>query len=306
MKFSPYQLAAFTHAARERSFSLAAATLGVTQSSVTQHVARLEQAMGTKLFVRRRSGLELTPAARELFALSDRIRILEQLVSEKIGAYGELSAGHLSIIANAPRPAMPLIAGFSRLYPKIEITFSLFSWTAAMELLQSREVDIAIIADPPVSADLFALELASTRFVAIGRADAPVMRKPRLKLADLADEPLILPEDGSLTQRVVLATAQKLGLRLTRVIKMTTYPVVKEAVLHDVGTGIALQDSFFPSSQLVERPLLDMPETYRTFIVTPADKRDLRFIRTFMEFSEASISSKPARKPPRKTAAASP
>lgn len=176
MKVSPYQLAAFTHAARERSFSRAAVALGVTQSSITQHVARLEQAMGTKLFVRRRSGLELTPAARELFALSDRIRILEQLVSEKIGAYGELSAGHLSIIANAPRPAMPLIAGFSRLYPKIEITFSLFSWTAAMELLQSREVDIAIIADPPPSADLFALDLVSTRLVAIGRADTPVMR----------------------------------------------------------------------------------------------------------------------------------
>lgn len=304
MKVSPYQIAAFTHAARERSFTRAAATLGVTQSSVTQHVARLEQAMGTKLFVRRRGGLELTSAARELFALSDRIRILEQLVSEKIGAYGELSAGHLSIIANAPRPAMPLIAGFSRLYPKIEITFSLFSWTVAMEFLQSREVDIAIIADPPVSEDLFALELVSTRLVAIGRADTTVMRKPRLRLADLVDEPLILPEDGSLTQRVVLARAQKLGLRLTRVIKMTTYPVVKEAVLHEVGTGIALQDSFFPSSQLVERPLLDMPETYRTCIVTPADKRELKFIRTFIEFADASVASKSGQEAPRKPAVA--
>lgn len=301
MKVSPYQIAAFTHAARERSFSRAAVVLGVTQSSVTQHVARLEQAMGTKLFVRRRSGLDLTSAARELFALSDRIRILEQLVNEKIGAYGELTAGHLSIIANAPRPAMPIIAAFCRLYPKVGITFSLYSWAAAVELLHSREVDVAIIADPPASTDLFALELVSSRLVAIGRADTSVMRKSRLRLADLADEPLILPEDGSLTQRVVLAKAQKLGLSLNRIIKMTTYPVVKEAVLHDVGTGIALQDSFFPSHQLMERPLLDMPETYRTCIVTPADKRDLRFIRTFIEFAEAAASSGARTKLTRKT-----
>lgn len=94
----------------------------------------------------------------------------------------------------------------------------------------------------------------------------------------------------------MLDTAKKFGLHLTRVIKMTTYPVVKEAVLHDVGTGITLQDSFFPSSQLVERPLHDMPETYRTCIVTPADKRDLRFIRTFIEFAEASVPSKSEQK----------
>ncbi|MEO1115293.1 MAG: LysR family transcriptional regulator, partial [Pseudomonadota bacterium] len=39
---SPYQIKAFTHVAREGSFSLAAKVLGVTQSSVTQHVGKLE------------------------------------------------------------------------------------------------------------------------------------------------------------------------------------------------------------------------------------------------------------------------
>src|SRR5215471_3647519 len=115
MKPSPYQITAFTHVARERSFTRAAERLGVTQSSVTQHVAKLEQIMGVPLFVRRRDGLELTRAGCDLFAVSDRLFALTQLVEEKVGNYSELAAGHLTVIANAPCPAMPVIARYTTL-----------------------------------------------------------------------------------------------------------------------------------------------------------------------------------------------
>lgn len=101
---SPYQIKAFTYTAREGSFSEAAKTLGVSQSSVTQHIAKLESLMGTQLFIRRRGGLELTRAAKELFAISDRLATLEQLINEKIGDYGALTDGHIRLIANAPAP----------------------------------------------------------------------------------------------------------------------------------------------------------------------------------------------------------
>ena len=117
MRYSPFQIHAFTHAARERSFSQAALRLGVTQSSLSQHVGKLEQSMGTRLFIRRRDGLELTRAGRELFSISDRLIDIEQLVEEKIQAFNRMDEGHLSIVATAPRPAMPMIAAFARRYP---------------------------------------------------------------------------------------------------------------------------------------------------------------------------------------------
>ncbi|MDX2203356.1 MAG: LysR family transcriptional regulator [Hyphomicrobiaceae bacterium] len=286
MKISPYQIAAFSYAAREHSFSRAAEAMGVTQSAVTQHVAKLEQVMGTSLFVRRRGGLELTPAGKELFALSDRIRTLEQLVAEKIESYSSLSTGHLSIVANAPRPAMPLIAAYNRLYPKVEVSFSLHSWTVVMEKLAAREVDVAIITDPPASEDLFRLELMAHKFVLIAHRGHPILKSSRLRLRDLADMPLVLPEDGSLTQRIVLAKARQLGVGLNKVVKMNSYPVVKEAVLHGVGIGIVLEHSFFPDPKLVEHRIVDLSETFRTCLVAPMDKRDLRFVRSFVEVAE--------------------
>ena len=289
MKPSPYQIAAFTQAARERSFSKAAAVMGVTQSSVTQHVAKLERIMGTQLFVRRREGLELTPAARELFAISDRLRTLEQLVEEKVEDYGELSAGHLRIIANAPRPAMPVIARYASLYPQVEIAFTLVSWGLAMRQLRERDVDIAIIVEPETIDGLYVRDIARTRYKAYVHRDHRLAGRGSLSLADLTEEVVVLPEDGSLTQRIVAAKTAEFGITLSRVIKTTTFPMVKEAVLHGVGVGLMLEDGQFPSARLVALEVREMRDSYRTCLVTPTDKRDLRVVKSFCEVAADAV-----------------
>ncbi len=283
MKPSPYQIAAFTHAARERSFSKAAAVLGVTQSSITQHVAKLERIVGAQLFVRRRDGLELTTAARELFEISDRLRTLEQLIEEKIENYSELSTGHLRVIANAPRPSMPMIARYTGLYPQVQIKFSLVDWTRAMHQLREREIDVAVVTEPDAVEGFYVRKIGTTRYKAHVRRDHPLAGRKSLSLRELEHEMIILPEDGSFTQRVVRGKAAGLGITFSRVIKTTTFPVVKEAVLHGVGVGLMLEDSLFPSTNLVAITVEEMRETYSNCLVTPPDKRDLRLVKSFIE-----------------------
>jgi DNA-binding transcriptional LysR family regulator len=283
MKPNPYQIAAFTHAARERSFSRAAARLGVTQSSVTQHVAKLERIMGTQLFVRRRHGLELTRAGRELFAVSDRLRTLEQLIEEKVGSYSEIATGHLSVIANAPRPAMPVIARYSALYPRVQIDFTLVSWTLAMQQMHERTADVAIVTQPDADALLYSLPLAVTRYRAHVSRGHPFASRKRLSLRDLSGKTVIVPEDGSLTQRLLNRKCTELGIALPNLLKTTTFPLVKEAVLHGVGVGLLLDDSMSPSNDLVAIDIAEMGETYTNCLVTPNDKRELRFVRSFID-----------------------
>lgn len=291
MKVSSPQIAAFTHAARERSFSKAAKVLGITQSAVTQHVARLEREMGTQLFLRTRGGLELTKPALELFALSDRMRTAEQLIAEKIAAYGTLSAGHLDVVANAPRPALPLIRSYCRRFPDVKLTFTLASWTLAMDKLRRREIDIAVITEPDLTDDLVAVELARVRYMAYMRADHPLAGRPEISLRELETEPLVLPEAGSLTRRIVGECLAAHGLQLRRMIEMTTFPVVKEAILHGIGVGILLEESFYPSGQLVMRPIRELSESYRTCLVAAADRSELRTVREFIDLAEEAPSA---------------
>ncbi|MBG6206277.1 DNA-binding transcriptional LysR family regulator [Labrenzia sp. EL_126] len=280
---SPYQIKAFTHVAREKSFSRAAGTLGVTQSSITQHVAKLEALMGTQLFIRRRGGLELTRAGKELFAISDRLTTMEQLVNEKISDYSALTDGHIRLIANAPRPAMPIIAEYGKLYPQVQIDFTLYNWTTAMTLLAERQVDIAIMTEPEDGPALFTHELRRSRYKAHMQADHPLAARPAVSLRDLQSETLVLPEDGSLTQKIARKKMKEHGIQFSRILRTTTFPMVKEAILHDLGIGLLLEKSIFPSDRLAAVQVEEMPEEYRDCIAIPADKRELRLIRSFLD-----------------------
>ncbi len=279
---NPYQIKAFTHVARERSFSKAAQRLGVTQSSATQHVAKLERVMGTKLFIRRRDGLELTRAGHQLFKITDRLTSLDQLVAEKINDYSALNDGYIRIIATAPRPAMPIIARFGVLYPQVQIDFKTFDWTTAMSLLQERQIDVAIVTEPSQTDSLFTREIRRSRYMAHMRKDHRLAGRHSISLSELQSETLVLPEDGSLTQKLAKAKIRDHRLEFPRVLKTTTFPMVKEALLHDLGVGLLLENSLYPSQDLVAVPIKEMAEEYRDFVVIPKDKEDLRITKSFL------------------------
>ncbi|MFZ9634534.1 MAG: LysR family transcriptional regulator, partial [Alphaproteobacteria bacterium] len=71
-------LRAFEAAARCRSFTLAARELGVPQAAVRHQVARLEQELGAKLFLRSHRAIELTDRGDRYFrSLRDVFERLE-------------------------------------------------------------------------------------------------------------------------------------------------------------------------------------------------------------------------------------
>ena len=66
-------LRAFERAAGRSSFRAAAEDLNVTQGAVAQHVRRLEETLGVKLFDRQPKGLTLTDAGRALRAEAEKV-----------------------------------------------------------------------------------------------------------------------------------------------------------------------------------------------------------------------------------------
>lgn len=64
---SAHNLVVFEAAARHLSFSRAAEELSVSQPAVSQALRRLEEAIGTRLFLRRHRGIALTDAGERLY-----------------------------------------------------------------------------------------------------------------------------------------------------------------------------------------------------------------------------------------------
>ena len=160
-----------------------------------------------------------------------------------------------------------------------------------MQQLRERTADIAVVLEPDADDLLYSLPVEKTRYRAYVCDGHPLAGRKRLSLRDLVDQTVIVPEDGSLTQRLLHRKCAELGISLSSLVKMTTFPLVKEAVLHGVGIGLLLDNSMFPYPNLVAIDVAEMRETYTNCLVTPSDKRELRFVRSFIDVASEVLSA---------------
>lgn len=129
---------------RAGSISGAAKRLGVQHSTVSRRLRSLEERLGTRLIDRRTSGYELTDAGEELQLSASKIEIeiLEfegALSGQDTDAAGELRVSAINNMASTV--LMPLFAGFSRMYPGIELHVLVSN---RFVKLADRDADVAI------------------------------------------------------------------------------------------------------------------------------------------------------------------
>src|SRR3989440_12475470 len=94
----PRQLAAFCAVVERRSFSQAAARLGVTQPAVSLQIRALEERLGQRLLDRSGRRVEPTEAGMLLYRSAQKLLALEeQLVEEVSAVAGGGLAGRLEI-----------------------------------------------------------------------------------------------------------------------------------------------------------------------------------------------------------------
>lgn len=281
MSSSFHQMRAFAHVAREGTLAAAARKLGVSQSAVTQHLAGLEKRIGARLLVRGRDGCVLTATGRVFVSLSEELTQLDAKIEAQIGLYARAGAGHLKVIANAPQPALTLIEEFNGMFPEVEVEFTLFDWTTAMELCRTGEIDIAIVTAPTESDDLYVAELERARFVLLCPRTHRLAKRKSVSLNELDQEVLLLPERGSLTERVVGRAFSELKIGRSRIVRTTTFPVMREAIIQGVGVGIFLEGSGSTEDRITEVPIKQLPDAFRTCLVVPKPKMDFELVRQF-------------------------
>ncbi|MEM1427926.1 MAG: LysR family transcriptional regulator [Pseudomonadota bacterium] len=287
MAVNTHQIKSLAYVVREGSISGAARQIGVSQSAVSQHIAKLEAAVGAQVLIRGRDGVALTQVGQELFRLADEYTALGQQIEERLRGHAALERGHLTVIANAPQPALSLLARYARRYPNISLEFTLFDWASAMQRLHERRVDIAIITEPTVQEDLYIQPVVTARYVLYARSDTAIAQRSSMSLAEVAEETVILPEKGSLTQRVVSRAFAERGLSPKRLVTMTTFPVMKEAILQGIGVGLFLEASSVAETRLTEVAIRELDRVYSTCVVIPKHKLGLRITKSFLEVLEA-------------------
>ena len=118
-RLSLYQI--FLQVAQTQSFSATARQLNLTQGQVSKAVAKLEEILNVRLFVRSTRQVVLSDEGKNLLGLAREMVDLNESLELTAGQATE-PAGHLRISCPTGlgrKKVAPLLPGFQKLFPKV-------------------------------------------------------------------------------------------------------------------------------------------------------------------------------------------
>ncbi len=306
------QLEYFVRVAELGSFSKAALILNIAQPALSRQVRLLETDLRVALLMRNGRGVVLTEAGKRLFDHSVGVLQLVSRVREDI----ESSRGELAgrIVVGLP-PSMgrlltlPLVEAFRSSLPKARLAIveglsaHLAEWISTgrvdVGLLHNPEPQPSLELTPVLDETLGMVSAAGKQGLGKGKADQTII------LAELARQPLIVPERSQVIRKLLETQAALAGHKLNVVLELSSVQSILELVHaghgHAVLAPTALVASGHPED-FVLRTLVEPRLTSTLCLVvsahkpaTPLVKHMLRLLRELLLAAARSWPSPPAR-----------
>ena len=141
----------FYEVAKTGNISKAAKDLFISQPAISKAIGKLEESLGTRLFLRNSRGVQLTPEGNVLFQhVSDAFDSLNRGEKE-LKRIHDFHIGQLKIgVSNTlcKYVLLPYLKGFVEKYPHVNITIESQSTAHTLEMLEARKIDIGLVAEP--------------------------------------------------------------------------------------------------------------------------------------------------------------
>ncbi|WP_229907277.1 LysR family transcriptional regulator [Streptomyces vinaceus] len=272
----------FVAVAEELHFGRAARRLHISQPPLSRAIKQLEADVGALLFTRSPTGVTLTAVgavlldeARALLDHADRVRV-------RVGAAAGAATLTVGILGDGTDPGVSrLAAAFRRTHPGIDIRIRDTDLTDPTCGLRTGLVDVALTRAPFDETALTVRTLRADPVGVVVRADDPLSRYDRLRLAELDDRRWFQFPQGTdpVWQSYWNGGAPREG------------PVVRavqeclHAVLWNGTVGMAPLGHDLPA-ELAVVPLVDMAPSRVVAVCNEGDTNPL--IRSFIEIAAAA------------------
>lgn len=258
MSLNLHLLRLFVTVARLGSFSRAAVALHISQPAVSRGVREFEDQVGSRLLERGPDGAVPTEAGKILLAHAVTLFAAERAAEEDLAALRGMARGTLTVGASTTISTwfLPgLLAEYHRNYPAIKLHLQTANTAQVVERLLVRELDIALVEGPVDYPGIQIQPWRQDRLVWIAAASHPLATMPvPLTVASLADELMIVREQGSGTRDVGWAALADHGVFPCNVLEIGGTEAIKQAVA--AGMGIALVSEATVKTQLPQGALV--------------------------------------------------
>jgi len=237
------QIEAFVAVATYGSFAKAATSLFLTQPSVSARVQGLETELGQRLFDRTGRGVRLTRAGGVFLPIAER---LLKTVAEGRQALeaAQSSEGGLVTIAAALSVSTYLlpeiVKGFRDEHPAARVSIRSGHSRDVLRMVLDDEAEIGL-ARGLTHAAVHTVRLGHDEIILVAPPTHPFARHGRVRLADVARQPLILFDKGSSDWVLITGFFRRGGLLPNVVLELEGIEAAKKMVEKDIGIAMLPQ-----------------------------------------------------------------
>ena len=238
------QVRAFIAVVDHGSFSEAARATGLSQPAVTMQIQGLESDLGATLLERRYRKVELTEAGRALLPFARRVMAELDEARTEIERLSDSVGGHLELaVSTTPgQYILPrLLGSFLRTYPEVSVSLRVYDSADVVARVEAGEAHLGMTGARISGAKVEYEEMGTDQLLMICPPDSPLAGRPNVLLAEVAEQPFIVRENGSGT-RMVFEQALRDGgidpLELNVVMELGTSEAIVNAVEGGMGVGV--------------------------------------------------------------------
>jgi len=254
------QLRAFYQAAKCQNVSVAAKNLFVSQPAVTAQIKLFEENCGLKLFKKKGRNLFLTDEGKTLFNYARKIFEYERKIEDAVEQMKELKKGSLRLgsARTYARYFMPfLLTGFREAYPHIKIHFDEGSSMEMIHSLIDLKNEVVIIAKADDHPNIAFIPFSREELVLILPPNHHLANKDSIRLAQIAEVPIIMKDPGSGTRKLVDELFEKYNCTPNILMETGDAEIIKLLVQHGEGLSFLVKEAV--AVELQEKKLVTVP-----------------------------------------------
>jgi DNA-binding transcriptional LysR family regulator len=292
------QLAAFCAVVERKSFSQAAARLGVTQPAVSLQIRSLEQRLGRQLLDRSGRRVEPTEAGRRLYASAQRVLAAEEDLLEELAADEEgLVTGTLELGASTGPggTVVPLLlCEFQQRHPDVRVRLSVSDTQTVVEQVADRLLELGIVGAGRKHRGVVFEPFFRDEVVLACPADHGFAGKT-ISLEQLKGEPLIVMQEGAGVRQVIEDELRKAGTRLRDLdvrLELGLQESVRSAVLGGHGVTFISRlaiEADLATGRIATTRVRGLDPVREIFLVRASGRSETRAARAFLAFARENL-----------------
>lgn len=232
---SSAELEYFQEVANSLNVSRASERLGISQPSLSLAIKRLEQSIGTELFIRHKQGVSLTPAGKQLLVhVRQLMHYWEHTKSEALASQHEIQ-GHFTLGCNSII-AIYMISTFLpdllETHPKLEIHLKHDLSQRITEQVNNLSIDIGIVINPIQHPELVIRKIGNDETCFwTGNGTREIQNIHSQKAVLLCNPDLVQAQ-------TLLMKCKKMGIVFQRIVPTESMEVIANLTANGCGIGI--------------------------------------------------------------------